>query len=253
MTDIYANISIGHENDWNVLEKRIIAAAHCNADCVVISKSTPHLVIPENKKYVSINTKWGAIPYIEAARRSELSEENVIRIMDFCDEIGIPYLFSVTDSVAAEFIKEVANPKRIKLHRDAIEIYELLRYCKGSFEHVIISDIHLPETPPLYKIPKDNLYITVCVSTDSFPPKLEELNFHRVDELNKHHYNVAYEGREAGIFPAIALAYKNVKWIEKYLGDEGDTSNPSILTPQQFYDFFNSVHIMEQALGSPNK
>ena len=69
MIKLYANISIGHENDWAQIEARIIAAAQCNADALVMSKSTPHLNIPEHKKYVSINSKWGSLPYIEVAKR----------------------------------------------------------------------------------------------------------------------------------------------------------------------------------------
>ena len=65
MADLYANISIGHENDWNVLEKRIIAAAQCHSDAIVISKATPEFTIPKNKKYVSIKSKWGNLHYLE--------------------------------------------------------------------------------------------------------------------------------------------------------------------------------------------
>ena len=54
---------------------------------------------------------------------------------------------------------------------------------------------------------------------------------------------LAYEGREAGIFPGVAVAYKGVDFIEKYLGDD-DSDNTSILTPEQFYDFWNSMNIL---------
>ena len=76
MADLYANISIGHENDWNVLEKRIIAAAQCHSDAIVISKATPEFTIPKNKKYVSIKSKWGNLPYLEVANKSEIDELN---------------------------------------------------------------------------------------------------------------------------------------------------------------------------------
>ena len=64
MTKLYANIGVGHENKISVLESRLIAAAQCNADAVVISNSTPSLLIPEEKKYVSIPSLWGHLPYI---------------------------------------------------------------------------------------------------------------------------------------------------------------------------------------------
>ena len=83
MAKLYANISIGHENDWQVLEKRIIAAAQCHSDAIVISKATPDITIPKNKKYVSINSKWGHLPYIDVAKRSEVDELNARKIKNY--------------------------------------------------------------------------------------------------------------------------------------------------------------------------
>ena len=54
---LLANISIGHENDYSILERRIVSAAQCNADAVVLSKSTPHLAIQPNKQYIQIQPK----------------------------------------------------------------------------------------------------------------------------------------------------------------------------------------------------
>ena len=53
MIDLYANISMGHENDFEVIKNRIIAAAQCNADAVVISKATPKLSIPKKSKSIN--------------------------------------------------------------------------------------------------------------------------------------------------------------------------------------------------------
>ena len=85
--ELFANISIGHENDFDVLHKRIVAAAQCNADAVVLSKSTPHLAIQPNKQYLQIDSKWGSLPYLEVAKRSEIDEENCEKVLNLpsCD------------------------------------------------------------------------------------------------------------------------------------------------------------------------
>ena len=106
MAELYANISMGHENDWKVLEKRIIAAAQCHSDAIVISKSTPEFVIPENKKYVSIDSKWGNLAYIEVANRSEIDQLNAKKIKTLTEEIGIPVIWSVTDTEAGAWVLE---------------------------------------------------------------------------------------------------------------------------------------------------
>jgi sialic acid synthase SpsE len=90
--------------------------------------------------------------------------------------------------------------------------------------------------------------VTVYYTTGAFPPKEEELVLSTIDELQKKKYIVGYESRDAGIFPSVAVAYKGVEYIEKYLGDE-DSDNASILTPEQFYDYYKNLEILEIANG----
>ena len=241
---LYANIGVGHENDWDTLERRLISAAQCNADAVVINKSTPWIMVPDEKKYASVDSKWGSLPFIEVAKRSELSEENATRLAAFANDIGIPIIWSVTDSTAAEFVKEFCDAKTVKLHYDATDLYELSRFCKNTFEHVIFNINHREHYEALYGNRKSDY--TVYYTTSEFPPQPQDLQFDIMDKHIGVNFNVGYEGRETGIFPAMALVYKGVVHIEKYLGDD-HSDNPSILTPAQFMDLFNSMLLLEEA------
>ena len=245
MAKLYANIGVGHENKVSVLEARLIAAAQCNADAVVITKSTPSLLIPHEKKYVSIPSRWGHLPYLEVAKRSELDADSAKHITGLAKKIGIPIIWSVTDSQSAEFVKEYCDAKTVKLHYSAINIYELVRYCKNNFTEAIFSHLHLSEVDPIYP---HKHKVTVYYTTDSFPPKIEDLQLSTIDNLQKQKYNVGYESRDEGIFPSVSVAYKGIEYIEKYLGDE-DSDNPAILTPEQFYDYFKNLEILEVANG----
>lgn len=245
MTKLYANIGVAHENDFSVLEARIISAAQCNADAVVISKSTPNLIIPEIKKYISITSRWGNLPYIEVAKRSELDVDTAKKLVDLSDHIGIPIIWSVTDSVAAEFVKEHCNANTVKLHNSAINVYELSRYCKNNFKEIIFSYKHLDDANVLFT---HKHKVTVYYTTEDFPPKTEDLKLNTINRLMQQNYIVGYESKDIGLFPSVAVAYKGVDFIEKYLGDE-NSDNAALLTPQQFFEYFKNLEIMEISNG----
>ena len=154
MAELYANISIGHENDWQVLEKRIIAAAQCHSDAIVISKATPELTIPKNKKYVSINSKWGHLPYIDVAKRSEIDELNSRKIKTLTDEIGIPVIWSITDTEAGAWVLENTDCGDIKIHFDSRNDFDLWKFCEQRFENITVPFGSIVETmkPKLWKL-----------------------------------------------------------------------------------------------------
>lgn len=242
--ELYANIGIGHENDLDLLKQRVVTAASCNADAVVINKSSPHLVVPEHKKYVPIPSKWGTMAYFDVAKKSELSAANAKQLSKFCEQIGIPVIWSVTDSVAAEFVKEHCAAQVVKLHFDSVDAFELSNFCASNFKQVIYCHTHLEHALRLHK--KRFIEYKIYYTTQEFPPEVQNLQLHNLDKLVQLNYNVGYESREAGIFPALATVYKGIKYIEKYLGDD-DSDNASVLTPAQFYDLFNSMQLLEHA------
>lgn len=247
MSKLYANIGIAHENSISVLESRIVAAAQCNADAVIINKATPALIIPDEKKYVSVQSRWGGLSYLEVANRSEITADNAEHIAKLCEHIGIPLYWSVTDSQAAEFVKEHTNCDTVKLHYDSVNVYELSRYCKDKFLWVIYNHHHSEYNVLYHK--EQNPHYSVYYTTPEFPPDITDMNLSSIDDLIAQGHTVGYESRDAGLFPGSAVVYKGVDYIEKYLGDP-DSDNPAVLTPDQFYDFYKYMEILTQANNS---
>ena len=248
MADLYANISMGHENDWSTIEKRIITAAQCHSDAIIISKSTPSLNIPDNKKYVSINSKWGHLPYLEVANKSEVDELTVRKINKLTEEIGIPLIWSITDTEAGNWVIENTQCNRIKIHFDSRNDYDLWKFCEVRFDHVIVPFGGILETlKPKTWMAMEN--ISVYHAPYKFPSSIEDLNLHVLEELKEYSNTVGYEGRSADIYPDCAVELKNISYIEKFLGDDAGDLGDAVLTPKRFYDMFINLNQLEVANG----
>lgn len=248
MADLYANISIGHENDWNTLETRIVAAAQCHSDAIVISKATPSLNIPDNKKYVSINSKWGYLPYLEVANKSEVDELTVRKINELTEEIGIPVIWSITDTEAGAWVLENTKCSEIKIHFDSRNDLDLWKFCEERFDHTIVPFGSIVETAKAkhWKLKK---HITIYHAAYKMPSPIEALGLEKIELCKEYSDNVGYEGRSADIYPDCAVELKNVKFIEKYLGDEAGDLGDAVLTPERFYDMFINLNQIEIANG----
>jgi sialic acid synthase SpsE len=245
MTKIYANISIDHQQRYSVLEQRIVAAAQCNADAVILTKSNPVRIIPEEKKYVPVESRWGTIPYIDFARKSEVTPELATTIHTLCKNIGITLIWCVTDVESASFVKEFCDSEIIKIHNDAVDMHDVSQFCFNNFSHVIYPASISSTVISWYNF-SNRMNFSVCHTPES--TRLEDLKLNSIDELKKRYLNVGYESRYSGIFPCIATAFKDVSFIEKYLGDS-DSNNDTVLSPDIFYELFRNLEILGTANG----
>ena len=252
MIKLYANIGMGHENDWQTIKSRVVAAAQCNADAIVMTKSTPRIAIPENKKYVGIESKWGYLPYLEVAEKSEIDDLNVSRFNKLVEQIGIPVIWCVTDIDAADWVITNTSNRDCKIHYDSRNDLTLIDFVFNNFNTVKYcgSDENVDLLYSKYNRTQRETKLSIYHTADKFPTTIEALNLSRIEELkNKYpHASIGYEGRCEDIYPDCAVVLKNVDYVEKYLGDE-EEFNSAVLTHQKFYDFFINMNQLEVANG----
>ncbi len=252
MINLYANIGVGHENDWDCIYSRVVAAAQCNVDAIIMTKSTPAFIIPENKKYVSMESKWGSLPYIEVAKRSELCSKNVKKLLDLKEQIGIPLIWCITDNESGDWVKQFdPDAQSVKIHYDSSNDLEVVRFAKDNFRDVMYyaNGDHVDEIYAMYprgvEIKK---HVKLFHTPSKFPAQVEESKLGNIDLINEkyQHAQIGYEGRCPDIYPDCAVVLKKVDYIEKYLGDE-EPFNDAVLTHQKFYDFFVNMNQLEIA------
>ena len=148
------------------------------------------------------------------------------------------------------WVKRNTGTNNIKIHYDSRNDQGLVEFVSDNFQWITyggndkLIDLLLDRMGK----PKYRKRVNLYHSTTKFPPQVEELN---LDVLEKYksrpHVGVGYEGRCEDIFPDCAVVFKNIDFIEKFLGD--DDSTGAVLSPQKFYDFFVNMNQLEIANG----
>ena len=76
-----------------------------------------------------MESKWGELPYIEVANKSELDDFTVKKFNDLTNQIGIPVIWCITDIQAGDWVLEHTTCKDIKIHFDSQNDLDLLEFC----------------------------------------------------------------------------------------------------------------------------
>ena len=146
------------------------------------------------------------------------------------------------------YIKNHTDCDTIKIHSSSVNLDDLAVFCSNNFDHVIYPHTLEEYILSYYKKSKDKNKYSLYYTPLGDVINLETLNFKILDSLKHSHLNVGYESRTNTLFPCVATAYKGIEYIEKYLGDT-DNSNDSVMNPQQFYDLYKNLEILEIAHG----
>ena len=206
---IIAEIGINHNGDLEIAKQIIDAAVHAGVDAVKFQKRTPEVATPPEQQKQMRETPWGYISYLEYRHKVEFSAEQYHEIDAFCKEKNIPWMVSVWDEPAVDFMEKFTTPA-YKIPSASLTDHKLLKHVRQTGKPMIIST-GMSTMEQIRKavnvIGEENLVIMHCTST--YPCEPEELNLKMIETLRKEFPNspIGYSGHEVGLVPsAIAVA-----------------------------------------------
>jgi sialic acid synthase SpsE len=159
--------------------------------------------------------------------KAELSKEDHIELINYCNEIGIKFLSSVFSIQDAKLLIELGC-KEVKIPSFESRNLELINYCDTNFETIFMStgtstldeikySIQDIQSQPPYK---SNWYLMHCVST--YPCDYEIANLPKMIALKNIHHQVGYSDHIQGVESAkIAIGY-GAQVIEKHFTIDND-------------------------------
>jgi N-acetylneuraminate synthase len=206
---VIAEIGINHNGDIGIAKQIIDAAVHAGVDAVKFQKRTPDVSTPEAQKSQMRETPWGYITYLDYRHKVEFTAKQYHEIDLFCKERNIPWMVSVWDEPAVDFMENFDTPA-YKIPSASLTDHKLLKHVRKTGKPMIISTgmSTMDQIQKAVKvIGEENLVIMHCTST--YPCEPEELNLKMIETLRSEFPNnpIGYSGHEVGLVPsAVAVA-----------------------------------------------
>jgi len=206
---VIAEIGINHNGDIEIAKQIIDAAVHAGVDAVKFQKRTPEVATPPEQQKQMRETPWGYITYLEYRHKVEFTAAQYHEIEVFCKERNIPWMVSVWDEPAVDFMENFDTPA-YKIPSASLTDHKLLKHVRKTGKPMIISTgmSTMEQIRKAVKlIGEENLVIMHCTST--YPCEPEELNLKMIETLRTEFPNnpIGYSGHEVGLVPsAIAVA-----------------------------------------------
>jgi len=226
---IIAEISANHCGSKKKFLKHILAAKKCGADLVKIQTYQPDDMLV-NKNFVIKKGLWKNNNLWHLYQKAQTPYEWHFDAFKLAKKNDIE-LFSTPFSIKSlNFLKKF-KPKLYKISSFELTDYNLVNEIAKLKKPIILSTglANIKEIKNALKIIKkwhNKVILMYCVS--SYPTKLEEIKFEKIDILRKKTgiSNIGFSDHTKGVSAAIASISNGVRIVEKHFKLNGKNKSP---------------------------
>lgn len=255
---IIAEIGINHNGDLAVAKQMIDAAVHAGVDAVKFQKRTPELSTPPEQQTQMRETPWGYITYLDYRRKVEFGQAEYREIDRYCREKDIPWLVSVWDEQAVDFIEKFDTPA-YKIPSASLTDHNLLRHVRRTGKPVIIStgmSTMKQIREGVDAVGAKDLVIMHCTST--YPCEPEELNLRMIETLRAEFPGnpIGYSGHETGLVPSAVAVALGACMVERHLTLDRamwGSDQAASVEPAGFERLVKYIRVSQASLGDGAK
>ena len=182
---------------------------------------------------------------------AELSKENHVELINYCNKIGIKFLSSVFSIPDAELLVELGC-KEVKIPSFESRNHSLIKYSNNNFDTVFMSTgtstmNEIKESASLFT--KARLYLMHCVS--SYPCNPSIANIMRMVKLQTFNPDVGYSDHIQGVESAKVAIGFGANVIEKHFTINNDLpgrDNKFAILPKDLDDLSSYIKLREEML-----
>jgi sialic acid synthase SpsE len=260
---IIAEIGSNHNGDMELAKKLIIEAKKAGADCVKFQSWSKDTIFARKKyeeNYFLADDYRNRNDYTleEIVEEYSISEEELLEMKKFADEVGIDCTSTPFSKREADFLVNKLDSPFIKVASMDLNNYPFLEYLAKKNKPIVLST-GLSE---LYEIDKaiktienagnNKIIILHCVSI--YPPKDSEVNLNNIKTLQKiYPYPIGFSDHTLGTSIPLGAVALGACIIEKHFtldkNLEGWDHKVSA-TPDELKDIVENSKRINDALGS---
>ncbi|MFI3177715.1 MAG: N-acetylneuraminate synthase [Eubacteriales bacterium] len=261
-TYIIAEAGVNHNGDISLAKKLIDVAALAKVDAVKFQTFRAETLVTldaQKADYQKERTGSQESQY-EMLQKLELSREDHIELMEYCEEKGVTFLSTPFDRESLQLLLELGI-ERIKIPSGEITNYPLLKEIAKTKLPIIISTgmCEYEEIDQALAIltREGNESISILHCNTQYPTPYEDVNLRVLEEYRtRYPYEIGYSDHTQGIEVPIAAVTLGATVIEKHFTLDKTMEGPdhkASLEPQELADMVRSIRNIEQAMGCCNK
>ena len=262
---IIAEAGVNHNGSIELAKKLVDAAALAGVDYVKFqSFKAENLVSKDAKKaeYQQINMADGDDSQFTMLKKLELSPEQHIELIAYCNEKGIKFFSTAFDLESIDFLASL-KLGLWKIPSGEITNYPYLKQIALKKEPVILSTGMCDMTDidnaiqVLLKFGVTKEQITVLHCNTEYPTPMHDVNLNAMQTIaDKFEVNIGYSDHTKGIEVPIAAVALGATIIEKHFTLDKTMEGPdhkASLEPQELIAMTTAIRNIEMALGSGEK
>lgn len=260
-TIIIAEAGVNHNGDLNLAKKLVDEAVDAGVDYIKFqSFKTEKLVSPNAKKanYQKVNINDGDDSQFEMLKKLELSNENHLELISYCQEKGIKFFSTAFDVDGVNYLNHLSLPL-FKIPSGEITNFPYLKAVALCKKPTIISTGMSTENEIeqaisvliKYGLTKNQISLLHC--NTEYPTPMKDVNLMAMLTIkDKFGVNVGYSDHTLGIEVPIAAVALGATIVEKHFTLNRNLPGPdhlASLEPNELKSMVKAIRNIESAIS----
>lgn len=263
---IIAEAGVNHNGSEELALRMIEAAASAGADAIKFQSFSSEKLVSKNAnttEYQKNNT--GEANQYSMLKKLEMSELIQHKIFKYCDKLGIEFMSTPFDEVAAEFLISLGM-KKIKISSGEITNIPFLKQLASFNLPLILSTgmSSMAEVSNAISIIKSEYKLNISSKnsefalsllhcTSNYPTKIKDVNLKAMQSMaNEFSLPVGYSDHTEGLLMPVVAAAMGATIIEKHFTLDRNLPGPdhsSSLNPEELKEMVRQIREVEECLG----